>query len=85
MIRVELKDGTVLNCSVYGRDKIYKDPIINHETINNIFSGNNFINFKTDMVDGEFHPSNVVKYVIEHENEYSYLYPRADGYGRDWC
>lgn len=88
MIAVELKDGTILNCSVYEADRKGELPILNHERINYLFSKNNansIICFQTEMINGKFHRDNVNKYSIEHENEYSYDYPRSDGYMRDWC
>jgi hypothetical protein len=92
MIKVTLKDGTILNCNIYETDKAGDYPIINHERINYLFNRvenkgsfiEAMINFQTSIINGKFHPVNVESYEILHENKYSYEYPRADGYMRDW-
>lgn len=86
MINVKLKDGTAINCTIFEREGSI--AIFNHERIDYLFSLKgvcDFIYFQTEMISGKFHPSNVVKYTINHENQYSYQYPRHDGYMRDWC
>lgn len=80
MINVLLKDGTLLNCSIYESDKSGEYPILNHERINCLFikkgKKDNFkdglINFQTEMINGKFHVNNVLSYEIIHNNEYTY-------------
>lgn len=80
MINVLLEDGTYLICSIYESDKSGEYPILNHERINYLFKKkpefkDNFINFQTEMINGKFHPNNVIWYEITHDNEYNYTYP----------
>lgn len=85
MVKVLLKDGTYLECSIYETGQKGEYPIVNHERIQYLFGSNNLINFQTEMINGRFHSTNVIWYSITHDNEYSYIYPREDGYMRDWC
>lgn len=67
MIRVELKDGTILNCSIYETGKQGEYPILNYYRIEYLFSltgTNDYINFQTETIQGKFHPSNIVHYTI---------------------
>jgi predicted acyl esterase len=78
MIKVVLKDGTVLKCNIYENDKAGEHPILNHERINNLFSRLDeniipfkeaLINFQTEMINGKFHPANVESYEIYSKQE----------------
>jgi hypothetical protein len=87
MIKVLLKDGTFLTCDIYEDNKHGDSPILNYERIHCLLSGyeKEMVKFQTEMINGQFHSNNVLWYTIEHDNEYTYSYPREDGYGRDWC
>lgn len=70
MISVKLKDGTMLKCVIYETNKSGEYPIANRERINYLFSRrglHDYINFQTEMINGKFHPANVVEYTINIE------------------
>ena len=70
MISVKLKDGTMLKCVIYETNKSSEYPIVNHERINYLFSKrglHDYIYFQTEMINGKFHPANVIEYTINIE------------------
>jgi len=77
-VQVLLKDGTYLKCVIYDGDDKY--PVIDKERIDELFSNirighENFmqelIHFQTDVINGKFHPANVLWYnVVDTSEEY---------------
>lgn len=74
-INVLLKDGTFLRCVIYENELPGEYPIVNKEIIKSKFEGDfvheNFghdvIHFQTEMINGHFHPANVLWYEIINE------------------
>ena len=67
-IYVELKDGTELNCVIYETGSAGEYPILDNERIKYLFSLrglHDYIYFQTEMINGKFHPANVVNLTID--------------------
>lgn len=69
MLNVILKDGTLLKCVIFETGLPGELPIKDHGRINYLFDQKyreekSYINFQTEMINGKFHPNNVLSYEI---------------------
>lgn len=65
--RILLKDGTFLRASIFGDLNINNESIQDVDLIHAKFLGDKLIAFQTELINGHFHPENVLWYDIIYE------------------